>query len=150
MCIVIRALISEDSGQANPCAHLHPPLWYADIYEHVQERRTCREIYQYVYKLHSVYWICTSLYASIVFNLKCHGPPIRCKLQVMWPLIELDNQCFEKCHYVKTNTAPLEWLVCGFWHVTLREILEICLYRHKLHKPLDGCDELKPFTDTID
>lgn len=92
----------------------------------------------------------TSLYASIVFNLKCHGPPIRCKLQVMWPLIELDNQCFEKCHYVKTNTAPLEWLVCGFWHVTLREILEICLYRHKLHKPLDGCDELKPFTDTID
>lgn len=27
----------------------------------------------------SVYWICTSLYASIVFDLKCHGPPIRCK-----------------------------------------------------------------------
>lgn len=77
----------------------------------------------------SVYWICTtSLYASIVFDLKCHGPPIRCKLQVMWPLIELDNLIWKmplcKNKHSSCGMAGMQVLACNIkgvsWNMPLK------------------------------
>lgn len=66
MCIVIRALISEDSGQAN-LVHTSNPLYdMLTFIIQVQEWRTCREIYQYVYKV-KVFIEYVQVYMQVLF-----------------------------------------------------------------------------------
>lgn len=66
MYIVIRALISEDSGQAN-LVHTSNPLYdMLTFIIQVQEWRTCREIYQYVYKV-EVFIEYVQVYMQVLF-----------------------------------------------------------------------------------
>lgn len=128
MYIVIRALISEDSGQAN-LVHTSNPLY--DMLTFIIQGAGMENMQGDIpvcVQSGSVYWICTSLYASIVFDLKCHGPPIRCKLQVMWPLIELDNLFWKmplcKNKHSSFGMAGMQVLACNIkgvsWNMPLK------------------------------
>lgn len=67
MYIVIRALISEDSGQAN-LVHTSNPLYdMLTFIIQVQEWRTCREIYQYVYKVEVFIEYVQQVYMQVLF-----------------------------------------------------------------------------------